>query len=325
MKPYTIVFITTIILSLFIDAQAQKQEFSFMVEYPAPGVVNFGLSASDGFIHAYPTDGNSIRVYYIVHKGNAFMKMTQEELAEKVEIEIRSTDDRLDIHIKQKEKYNWSGWNNKYNVSCEVYVPENTSCYLKSSDGNIRIRDLSADQKCRTSDGDIWASNIGGALQAITSDGDVTVDQITGNIQLESSDGDLKAETVDGDARLTTSDGDIRLYKVNGIIEASTSDGDIVFTDCAGSFSGNTSDGNVRGNLLKLQGRLSVVTSDGDIDVRIPAGSGIDLKMKGEDLTYPGTQISGKISEHHIQGQVNGGGTPVELISSDGDVNLSYR
>lgn len=322
-------YLPTIMLSLFLSLScfsfAQENDFSFMGKYKVPDGQQFGLSTNDGFIHAYPSKDSEITIYYIVQKGNSFVEISKEELEEKVEIEINSSNERLDIRIRNKEKYRWSDWKDRYNVSCEVYVPATTSCYLKSSDGNIKIQDLAASQKCKTSDGNIYARNVQGDLHAVTSDGNVHVEMITGNIHLETSDGDVKADQVDGNAWLATSDGDINLYKVTGMIEATTSDGDIKFNECAGSFSGSTSDGSVRGNMTKLNGKLSVVTSDGNIEVSIPDNVGVDLKMKGEDLNIPKTEISGKISEHHIQGKINGGGIPVELITSDGDVTLYYR
>lgn len=304
---------------------SQSNDYSFVEKYKVPAGQKFGLSTNDGFIYAGPSENDEITVYYIVKKGNNFVKVSREEIEEKVELEIIQSEERLDIQIKQKDKYRWSDWKDRYNVSCEVYVPKTTSCYLKSSDGDIKVVDLSASQKCKTSDGNIAAKNIKGHLHAVTSDGSVSAEMISGSIHLESSDGDLKAEEVDGDAWFATSDGDIKLYKVTGMIEASTSDGDITFNECAGSFSGVTSDGNVKGNMTKLSGKLSVVTSDGNIEVSIPEGVGVDLKMKGEELNLPKTEISGKINEHSIQGKVNGGGTPVELVTSDGDVTLYYR
>lgn len=325
MKTTVIPFLLSMILCISFAAVGQENEYSFLEEYPAPSGNQFGISTSDGFIHVYPADGNQIKVYYIVSKGNSFVKISKAELEEKVELEIIDSGDRLDIKIRQNNGNRWTDWKNRYNVSCEIYVPSNTSCYLKSSDGDISVVDLNASQKCKTSDGNILARNIGGDLNASTSDGDVVVENINGNIHIETSDGDLKADQVDGDARLATSDGDISLYKVTGMIEVSTSDGDITFNECAGSFIGVSSDGSIRGNLVKLNGKLSAVTSDGNIDISIPEGVGIDLKMKGEDLNIPRMEISGKINEHSIQGKVNGGGVPVELITSDGDVTLSFR
>ena len=283
------------------------------------------MSTSDGFIHVYPSDDDVARVYFIVFKGDDFQRISRQELEEKVEIVIRSSDAFLEINIRTKERYGWSEWRNAYNVSCEVYVPSKTSCDLKSSDGDIRLSGLNGSQKCRTSDGDIYGSGIEGAVDAVTSDGNVELHGIKGAVSLESSDGDLLAEDVEGDATFQTSDGDINMARVSGMVESATSDGDIMFRECAGSFRGVTSDGDIRGDLVKIQGLLSASTSDGDIDVKIPEGSGIDLKMRGEDLYLPRVELSGQVDEHYIRGAINGGGVPVDLITSDGSVRLSFQ
>ncbi|MCD4694800.1 MAG: DUF4097 domain-containing protein, partial [Bacteroidales bacterium] len=85
------------------------------------------------------------------------------------------------------------------------------------------------------------------------------------------------------------------------------------------------SDGDIRGNFLKITDKLSLVTSDGDIDISIPKGLGLDLKLKGETLKTPLMNFSGKTDEHHIEGKVNGGGIPLELITSDGTIILTYH
>ena len=321
----TITLISLFVLSLTSGALTQEYEYSFMEEFPLSSGGQFGLSTSDGFIHVMPSDDQTVKVFYIVYKGDRFVKVSREELEKELDLEIASETDNIDIRIRNKGSNNWSGWKETYNVSCAVYVPLSTSCTLKSSDGDIRVTGLNGRQKCRTSDGDIKVKVINGDVSAVSSDGDVYVQEITGNTHLESSDGDLEADNVNGDVSFSTSDGDIKMYKVSGVIEASTSDGDISFVDCAGSFKGVTSDGDVMGNLLKLKGKLSVVTSDGDIDVAIPAGVGIDLIMKGEDLYLPKVELSGRMDEHNIRGAVNGGGLPVELITSDGTVKLSLK
>lgn len=304
---------------------AQDHDYSFMEEYKLASDGHFGLSTSDGFIYVYPSEDDLVKVYYIIRKDNKLLKVTRDELPENIELEIVSEQDKLDILVKQSNSHGWTNWRNSYSVSCEVYVPVTTSCFLKSSDGDVKLRGLQGKQKCKTSDGDVVVLDVKGDLIAETSDGDITVENINGALSLQSSDGDLVAKSVNGDARFATSDGDIELYMVSGVLEASTSDGDISFTDCAGSFSAVTSDGDARGNMIKLKGKLSVVTSDGDIEVGIPQGTGFDLKMKGEDLDIPRMELKGRLDEHYIQGSVNGGGVPVELITSDGYVKLFLK
>jgi len=49
------------------------------------------------------------------------------------------------------------------------------------------------------------------------------------------------------------------------------------------------------------------------------------LKLKGETLKTPKMNFLGKTDEHYIEGKVNGGGIPIEFITSDGTVILSYH
>lgn len=317
--------IATICLLFSIFTWAQKNDYSFKESYDLATPASLKVSLSDGFINVYPSENGKMEVYYIVEKGNTLMKISRKELEPHVELIITQSDSDIEISIKNRNNNNWKNWENQYNVSCEIYVPIETSCDLRSSDGDIKIKGLTANQKCITSDGDVYGSKITGQLSCTTSDGDVEIYYIQGMTTIATSDGDVKAETVEGDTKFVTSDGDIELYNITGTISARTSDGDITFTDCSGIVDAQTSDGDVKGNLFKLKNRLSVITSDGDIDVIIPDGLSFNVKLKGSDLSIPLVEFSGKTEEHLIQGTVRGGGIPVELLASDGEVTLSYK
>lgn len=335
--------ITGICLLFSIFSFAQENDYSFKESYDISTPASLKISLSDGFIKVYPSENNKTEVYFIVEKGNDFQKINKEELEQYVELNIIQTNNNLDISIKQRNNNNWKRWENRYNVSCEIYTPVETSCDLRSSDGDIKIKGLNADQKCRTSDGDVYVSKILGQLTCTTSDGDIEILYIQGNTVVETSDGDVRAENVEGDAKFRTSDGDIKaenvegdtkyvtsdgdisLLNITGTITARTSDGDISFTDCSGSVNAQTSDGDIEGNLFKLKHKLSLLTSDGNIDVVIPDGLSLNIKLKGSHLNAPLTEFSGKTEEHLIQGTVRGGGIPVELLASDGRVTLTYE
>lgn len=319
------VILFNLFLAFFVISFGQQYEYSFMEEYNVKGIQYFTLSTSDGFIDVKPSETDVIHVYYRVEKGGEQIQISREELETRVEVMESFTTDHFKIKIQQKGKNRWSDWKNRYNVSCEVYLPPQISCSLKSSDGDIRIQDMEADQSLRTSDGDIRANTIKGDLEAITSDGDINVMQVTGSLHLETSDGDIKATDVDGNTSCSSSDGDIELDRVSGLTEATTSDGDIRFEDLSGGFVGVTSDGDVQGSMLHLKRKVSIATSDGNVKLEVPSGSGIDLTMKGEDLVLPRVQLNGEISDDYIEGAINGGGIPVRLITSDGHVILSFR
>lgn len=304
---------------------AQENEYSFKETFNLSTPATLKVSLSDGFIKVYPSETDKTEVYFIVKKGNSFQKISKEELDEHVSLIINIYPDDLEITIKHRNNNNWRGWENSYNVSCEIYTPVETSCNLRSSDGDIFIKGLTANQKCITSDGDVVAAKINGDVTCTTSDGDVHIYNVTGNTSLATSDGDVKAENVEGDTKFVTSDGDVNLMNITGTINARTSDGDISFTDCSGQVVAQTSDGDIEGSLFKVKNKLSVITSDGDIDITIPDGLSFNVKLKGSNLDIPLIDFSGKSEEHLIQGTVRGGGIPVELMASDGRVSLYYK
>lgn len=325
LKMKTTSLITGLCLLISIFTFAQKNDYSFKETYNLTTPATLKVALSDGFINVFPSETDKTEVYFIVKKGNALQKISKEELDEHVSLVINIYPNNLEITIKNRNNNNWKNWENSYNVSCEIYTPIKTSCDLRSSDGDIVIKGLSADQKCTTSDGDVYAAKINGNVSCTTSDGDVEIYNVTGNTNLATSDGDVKAENIEGDTKFVTSDGDIDLLNITGTINARTSDGDISFTDCSGQVVAQTSDGDIEGNLFKLKNKLSLLTSDGDIDVIIPDGLSMNIKLKGSDLNVPLIDFSGKTEEHLIQGTVRGGGIPVELMASDGRVSLSYK
>ena len=86
-----------------------------------------------------------------------------------------------------------------------------------------------------------------------------------------------------------------------------------------------TSDGNIKGSVAKLQKRLSLRTGDGNITVTIPDKLGLNLDLRGTSIQTSLKNFSGTSKKELIQGKLNGGGIPVELRVSDGNVILNYR
>ena len=317
----SVLLITAFIFLTIISSHAQEGKYSFKEQYDISTPATLNISLSDGDIKVYPGKDGNIEVFYSVYKENRFVNISKEELSKYVIIDVKHNRNLLDISIHQKKPVHWK---NQYEVSVEVYTPVKSSCNLRSSDGDIFISGLNSDQKCITSDGDIKISKINGKLNLHTSDGDIDISEILGDLELKTSDGDIIAKNVEGAARLITSDGDISLSNLTGAVGAKTSDGDIHARDCNGSMTAVTSDGDIRCNFLKVTNKVSLITSDGDINASIPKDLSINLKVKGETLRVPLVNFSGKTEEHHIEGTINGGGIPVEIITTDGTITLSY-
>lgn len=292
-------------LGIFINITAQDYSFkeTFDVKTPA----ELSILTSDGKINVHPSDKNEIEIYFIAKKKGKLLDISKEELLEFQTLEITRTANSLEITAKPKYKNMPQSWNNYIVLSFEIFAPSQTSCDLKTSDGNIYIEGLQGKQQCKTSDGNIILSNIDGDTYATTSDGDIQVQNCEGN-------SDVK-----------TSDGNIKLNNINGNLYAKTSDGHIDFEKIKGGITGVTSDGRIEGELASIDYPTELKTSDGGIRLTIPEGSGFDLEMRGENLHADFKEFNGDVSDNYIHGKVNGGGEPIKLSSSDGRISLEFE
>lgn len=312
-------------LLLFVVAvKGQDVRYSFKESYDLGAGAQVTVSSSDGNIEAVAFEGNKADIFYIVKKHNKILDISRDELEKELTLEVVHSENSLNILVKYKNEFQSFTGNDRMVVNFRLQLPRKTSCDLRTSDGNISIKGLKNNQKCKTSDGDLNISDIGGSLIAGTSDGNINIKKVDGDVEAKTSDGNINIENVMGDAIASTSDGNISVLNLSGKTTVKTSDGDILFKDLTGSLSATTSDGNVSGNLLQLTKELTISTSDGNITVGIPSNLGLDLDIKGESLSVPLSNFSGRSDERVIRGKSNGGGIPVNL-STSGNVKLSYH
>jgi DUF4097 and DUF4098 domain-containing protein YvlB len=303
---------------------AQDFDYSFKETYKVSTPAQLGLSSSDGSLDIIPSEGNEIQVFYIVRRAGKLLKIDREKLEEDFIVETESSSSAVKISVKDKRLNRGFNFDYQTGVGFKVYVPKQTMCNLLTSDGNITITGLNGDQHLKTSDGSIELAEISGNVTGRTSDGDVRIRKIKGNVDIQTSDGTIELETVGGDVQASTSDGNIRLNRVKGDIAVKTSDGYIDFKEISGSFKASTSDGNIRGNVVELRKELTLRTSDGNIEVTLPEQLGLDLDIKAESIDVPFKNFTGKFDKTFVRGQSNGGGIPVVLTTSGGNVRLVH-
>lgn len=322
---------------------AQDFDHSFRENYSVSTPAQLAISSSDGNIELMPGSGSELQVYFIVTKNGRVLDISRAQLEEEVSLTIVKTGSSLDIEVKYPQNYWTLDWTDRLNVNFKVFAPVQTACTLRTSDGNISVQGLSGTQQMKTSDGNIKAWEINGDLTVTTSDGNIQGDKISGKVYSKTSDGDIRFDIIKGGVEATTSDGDIRLTNVDGSVRtttsdgdidianirgdhyAHTSDGDIYFQDLYGSLDASVSDGNIRGNIVELRTKLRAKTSDGNIDISVPSGIGMDLYVKGESVNVPLQNFSGRSDDDIIDGKTNGGGVDVNLTTSDGRIKLVYR
>ncbi len=343
MKQFFLI-ISIIFLALFSALAQAPDDYSFKQSFKISTPADLAIRTSDGFINAYASnDEDEIKVFFIVKRNSKVQDMDLDELRDHLDVEISNTSNSLQIIIKQQGSDWLMSWRDRYHVSFYILAPKRTECTLKTSDGNIKLEGFAGDQVCSTSDGNIAAESIDGSLDARTSDGNIDVfnvdgdtglrtsdgnivaENIRGNCEFKTSDGRISVSSITGDVHAVTSDGNISMLQARGVHSARTSDGNINFEELSGGLEAQTSDGDIRGEFEKLSGRVALKTSDGNISVTVPDGIGLDILLKGEDIHTRLEDFSGDTDEHRIEGRIRGGGIDIELVTSDGDVNLNYQ
>ncbi len=171
-------------------------------------------------------------------------------------------------------------------------------------------------------------------LQAKTSDGNVTLSGLQGDLTLTTGDGNVALDHVSGNLRIRSGDGQVKITDADGAIDAHTSDGNLSVDGLFHALALHTSDGTLDLNLregTKLAGASTIQSSDGSVTIRVPQSFAADLNVHTSDghvdcalpLTMDHYQ-SGGGEGHELRGKLNGGGTPLTIHTSDGNVKIEY-
>ena len=167
-------------------------------------------------------------------------------------------------------------------------------------------------------------------LEAKTSDGNLTASQLTGKLQVHSGDGSVTLEDVHGDLHLGSSDGNVVIRRATGTLEARGSDGHMQIDGQFSAVQLHTSDGSLDFTLApgsQLNAASRIESSDGQVVLHVPSTLAADLDISTSDghldCALPLTMDHYDSSGNHLHGRLNGGGTPLNVHTSDGNVKIA--
>ncbi|WP_020607132.1 DUF4097 family beta strand repeat-containing protein [Spirosoma spitsbergense] len=292
------------------------------------------------------TDMNA-KVEMYVRGNNGNSNLDKAEIQERLkDYDISIVQEGSTIVATAKRRNNNNDWKRSLSIGFKFYTPRNVSTDLRTSGGSISLARLTGPQKFRTSGGSLNMSDINGDINGQTSGGSIHLDRckITGTsdrIDLQTSGGSIEAKSSSGTMRLHTSGGSIRLTDLRGTIDAQTSGGSVNGSDIEGDLKAGTSGGSVRlanvsgsidastsagsvdVSITKLDGPVRLVTSAGNINVKMPLNKGISLNLSGNRIKIPLNNFSGDTEKDHIKGTLNGGGVAVTLSANSGNVYVN--
>ncbi len=316
--------------------EGNKKDFSFIQQYKVSEPLSLDLSTSGGNIRVTSTQGNTVEVAFIVARRGQVMDISLEELRKLADLEIVSTQSNIKIHVIRVHDRSIS-------IGFSVKTPVKSSASLRTSGGNIAVAGLNGTQLVKTSGGNLHLESLSGRVDAKTSGGNIHISEskaefnastsggnillnnIEGHLEVATSGGNIKAENISEGLVAKTSGGSINLTNVQNNVEVGTSGGSINMNEVSGSIKANTSGGNIKANISKLSGILDLRTSGGSIHATIPLRLGLDLDIKADRINTSLSNFSGTSKKDRVLGQMNGGGIPVKLSTSGGNISLDFE
>ena len=229
---------------------------------------------------------------------------------------------------------------------------------LNTAGGDIDVKDVEGRVRANTAGGDIDIVKATSHIIINTAGGEINVAEIDGDVDANTAGGDIDVEVCAGDVQLNTAGGDIVCEDIGGELIARTSGGDIEGENLRGYVDLQTHGGDI--DLQAVQAGVRAISHAGEINVeitgtdfdkikevnlrtsygdihldlprKIPAS--ITAVIKKEDgcwdcrheifsdfpLSTQGTRD--KKRSIRMQGDINGGGIPVSLETSNGDIFL---
>jgi hypothetical protein len=267
----------------------------------------------------------------------------QKMLEEQYDLQVSMEGSKLVAVAKQKSSWQ-NAWRRGLSISFRIFTPEAVGSHVRTSGGNISMKNLSGAQDFRTSGGNLDIEQLTGTILGRTSGGNIDISDSHDDIDLETSGGNMDAKRCEGKIQLETSGGNIDLRsvkgtihartsggqveggKINGELQAHTSGGNIELDEVSASLEASTSGGHIHVDLLSPGKYVNLSNSGGDISLNLPQGQGMDLKVSGDRIhTTTMNNFKGDMDEHHISGSLNGGGVPVKVDGGGGEVHLSFK
>lgn len=305
------------------------------------------VQTSGGNVSVVGVAPSEARVEVYIYNSGRNADISKAEIQKKLDADydfsITVLNNKLTAIAKQKEGHN--NWRSSLSITFKVYAPVGVSSNLKSSGGNIQLKNLTgATQEFKTSGGNLDIDMVSGKIRGKTSGGNISLTDSKDDIDIRTSGGNVDAANCQGNIQLHTSGGNMSMKLMQGVIITSTSGGNIDGEAISGEFQTQTSGGNVNlqdlscslsasssggeitVTMKSLNKYLTLTNSSGNINLQLPQSAGMDLQLYGDKVrTSKLSNFQGDVDETHVTGTINGGGIPVKVHGSSGRVSVTLR
>ncbi|MCL2074251.1 MAG: hypothetical protein FWH18_10035 [Marinilabiliaceae bacterium] len=216
-----------------------------------------------------------------------------------------------------------------YSVSFKISVPQYINSNLNTTNGYIKIANLSGKQELKSNYGSLKIEESSGNISGKTSNGSINISYSKDNIDLSTKYGNIKANSCQGDITLKSSNGSLKLNDLDGKINISTGYGSISVDNVSGSIIGKSSNGGIKVSNTKEEidlttsyGNISAIDCSGKITLNTNNGS---LKLNFLNGTINANSGYGGVSVDNVSGNItvkttNGN---IKVTDTKNNINLT--
>jgi DUF4097 and DUF4098 domain-containing protein YvlB len=250
-------------------------------------------------------NSDRVRVELYLDRGYSFWSNSKNLDNYRITIMQRGKDVIASVERKSKETGFFS---DHMRFSYKIYVPRKISTELKTAGGNVLISGMEGHHIIKSSGGDIELDAISGKASAYTAGGDINI---------RNSKGILFGKTIGGNITIDQSKGEMRMQSNAGQVIAERISGTLLVQLGAGD---------IKAHFLEVSEGISLDTKAGNIRLELPAMEGYDLVLHGSNIELPSNlEFSGYKSISRVEGSVSGGGIPINLSTSHGNIVLKNQ
>jgi hypothetical protein len=318
--------------------------------YPSAGLKAVSVDNPRGRIEFLPGAADSVELVAIKTARGETARDAR-ELAAQTSVEVDRTEGTLNVRVRYPQAMSSVRWFNFDHsgrhhrgpqVTIRMRIPARLSASGRTSSGTAVASGVAGPLSLNSTSGDLRVEDAGGVVELRTTSGDITARSIGSGSSVVTVSGDVRVGNARGAITVRSTSGDLRITEVGGPLEVSSVSGEVMVRDAAAGLVCSVTSGDVVAHGVRKAAR--VTSSSGDLDVQVVGPvEGAELSTASGDVVLrlsPETRGelelrtgSGEIqvrtalavktvSRHLVTGAVGGGGPPLRVRTSSGEVQV---
>lgn len=285
-----------------------------MRTFPVIGPTTLVITTYRGSINVAEADTESSEIRVAVHLEIGGRTETEADaILKTLELNFEAKGGTVTVTAKRptgaRMQFTWSE-RQQIEPTYRVTVPRTSRLKLNTTTGAVNVGNIVGDIHVENEKGDIFLRHVTGAVEAITETGDVVISRCDGTLTAKTGHGLIRIGTVTGRCEVRNGSGDVELLGPLGEVRVYAEAGTVTL-GIPKHFSGPAE--------VQTSGGSIVLSAHVEAKCRIDASTSMFAQVVSR---LPMEIESGAPRRRSLVGRLNGGGIPVILRASGGNILL---